>query len=169
MTSVISRPVAGPQVRGEGLRTREPRGLLDPSSATARMAPLLGRRVGQVRSSLGRAVLTIEADPAHLVILGGSVVLIGAGGVQAGPSLAAQHAVSALAGWVGRSVSDLRVDPAGGLRLGTGPDRLVVAAEPEHEAWEVRGMDGGLLVCLPGGEISVWAPTFGSIPAARRQ
>jgi hypothetical protein len=28
-------------------------------------------------------------------------------------------------------------------------------------------MDGGLMVCLPGGRISVWAPTFGRIPRVR--
>ena len=43
---------------------------------------------------------------------------------------------------------------------------IAVAAEAAHEAWEVRGMDGGLMVCLPGGRISVWAPTFGRIPRA---
>ncbi len=166
MTSTL--PAAAPRVLHEGLRTRAPRGILDPTSATARLAPLLGRRVGHVSSAWGRAVLTIDADPAHLVILGGSVLLIPPGGVQAGPPLAGDQAAAALAGWSGGSVSDLRVDSVGGLRLGVGTDRLVVAADPMHEAWEIRGMDGGLLVCLPGGRISLWAPTFGEIPVAPR-
>lgn len=166
MTSTLR--AAPTQAPHESLRTREPRGILNPTSATARLAPLLGRRIGAVRSSLGRAVLTVDADPAHLVILGGSVLLITAGGVQASPPLAGDDATAALASWAGSSVSDLRVDSGGGLRLGVGPDRLVVPADPIHEAWEIRGMDGGLLVCLPGGQISLWAPTFGDIPVARR-
>jgi hypothetical protein len=39
----------------------------------------------------------------------------------------------------------------------------VVAADPAHEAWEIRAMDGGLLVCLPGGAISLWTPTEGPV------
>ncbi len=168
MTFVIGRPAADPAVRTESLRTREPRGILEPTSATARLAALLGRQVGEVSASLGRAVLTVEADPRHLVVLSGSVVLIAAGGVQAGPPLVGDRAAADLAGWVGGTISDLRVDSRGGLHLGVGPDRLIVGADPAHEAWEVRAMDGGLLVCLPGGRISLWAPTFGSIPVARR-
>jgi hypothetical protein len=64
-------------------------------------------------------------------------------------------------------VTDLRVDEDGGLHLTVEAYRLVVAAEAAHEAWEIRGMDGGLMVCLPGGRISVWAPTFGRIPRSR--
>jgi hypothetical protein len=77
------------------------------------------------------------------------------------------RAAALLAGWVGRRVTELRVDEGAGLHVGLGQHQLVVAAEPVHESWEIRGMDGGLMVCLPAGRISVWAPTFGRIPRAR--
>ncbi len=165
MTEVMSppRPDPGP-ASAAPLRTREPRGLLDPGQATSRLAGLLGRPLTHVDTSLGRIVLSIAADPVHLVVLAGPV---GLGGPQgSGPTLEAHQAAALLTGWVRRPVTDLHVDAGGGLHLGLGADRLAVAAEAAHEAWEVRGMDGGLMVCLPAGRISVWAPTFGRIPRA---
>lgn len=147
------------------LRTREPRGLIDASQSTGRLAGLLGRTLAHVDSSLGRIVLSIAADPVHLVVVSGPVRL--GGGDGSGPTLECHQAVAVLSGWVGRPLTDLRVDGAGGLHLALGTDHVHVAAEAAHEAWEIRGMDGGLMVCLPGGRISVWAPTFGDIPRAR--
>lgn len=165
MSVVMRRPRATPVPASSApLRTREPRGLLDPGQATARLAGLLGRTLAHVDFSLERIVLSIAADPVHLVVLSGPVRL---GGPQGSATLECHQAVAELSGWVGRPLSDLRVDAAGGLHLGLGADRVAVAAEVVHEAWEIRGMDGGLMVCLPGGRISVWAPTFGDIPRAR--
>lgn len=161
------RPEPGP-ASSAPLRTREPRGLLDPAAASGRLAGLIGRPLTHVDTSLDRIVLSIAADPVHLVVLSGPVRVAGQPGA-AGPGLTLDGgpAVARLAGWVGRPVTQLGVDEGGGLNLGLGADQLVVAAEAAHEAWEVRGMDGGLMVCLPGGRISVWAPTFGRIPRAR--
>jgi hypothetical protein len=119
-----------------------------------------------VDSSLDRIVLSIAADPVHLVVLSGPVSFGGPQG-PGGPAVECPQAVPVLSGWVGRPLTDLRVDEAGGLHLALGSDRVAVAAESAHEAWEIRGMDGGLMVCLPGGRISVWAPTFGDMPRAR--
>ncbi len=166
MTEVMnpSRRVSGPAPATQ-LRTREPRGMIDPADATGRLAGLLGRPLTQVDTSLERIVLSIAAEPLHLVVVSGPLHV---GGLQ-GPGLTVEgrQAAALLAGWVARPVTELRVDEGGGLHLGLGAYRLVVAAEPAHEAWEIRGMDGGLMVCLPGGRISVWAPTFGRIPRAR--
>lgn len=147
------------------LRVREPRGLLAPGESTGRLAGLLGRSLTHVDSSLERIVLSIAADPVHLVVLSGPVRLGGPHG--SGPTLECHQAVAVLSRWVGRPLTDLGVDAAGGLHLMLGADHVAVAAEAAHEAWEIRGMDGGLMVCLPGGRISVWAPTFGDIPRAR--
>ena len=35
---------------------------------------------------------------------------------------------------------------------------LVVAPHDQYEAWQVNGDDGSLVVCMPGGELSCWAP-----------
>jgi hypothetical protein len=163
--------VMNPPRRGIGpasttpLRTREPRGMMDPADSSRRLGGLAGKQLAQVDTSLERIVLTVAADPVHLIVISGPVQFEG----PEGPGLTLEGARGAalLAGWVGRLVTELQVDEAGGLRLGLGEFRLAAAAEAAHEAWEIRGMDGGLMVCLPGGRISVWAPTFGRIPTAR--
>src|SRR5215208_2486541 len=44
------------------------------------------------------------------------------------------------------------------LRFSDGT-RITAPPEPEHEAWEAAGGEGGLLiVSLPGGGVSVWKP-----------
>lgn len=164
MTEVMNRPRPVP-TSTPPLRTREPRGLIDPAAATARLAGLLGTQMTHVDTSLERIVLSVAADPAHLVVLSGPVAFSGPEGP--GVTLEGGRAAALLAGWVGRRVTELRVDEGAGLHVGLGQHQLVVAPEPVHEAWEIRGMDGGLMVCLPGGRISVWAPTFGRIPRAR--
>jgi hypothetical protein len=164
MTEVMNAPRPVPASTAP-LRTREPRGLIDPAVATTRLAGLLGTAMTHVDTSLERIVLSVAADPAHLVVISGPVAFSGPEGP--GVILEGSRAAALLAGWVGRRVTDLRVDGDAGLHVGLGQHTLVVAAEPVHEAWEIRGMDGGLMVCLPGGRISVWAPTFGRIPRAR--
>ena len=163
MTEVMNppRPVSGP-VSATPLRTREPRGMIDPAESTRRLAGLIGRQLTHVDTSLERVVLSVAGDPVHLVVVSGPVQLSGPQG--AGVTLEGGQAAALLAGWVGRPVTDLRVGEGGSLHLALGQYQLAVAAEAVHEAWEIRGMDGGLMVCLPGGRISVWAPTFGRIP-----
>jgi hypothetical protein len=166
MTEVMnpSRRGAGP-ASTTALRTREPRGLIEPADSAQRLSGLVGRHLTKVDTSLERIVLSIAADPVHLVIISGPVQLRGPNGP--GIVLEGGQAAALLTGWVGRLVTEFGVDEAGGLHVGLGDHQLAVAAEPVHEAWEIRGMDGGLMVCLPGGRISVWAPTFGRIPRAR--
>ena len=165
MTEVMNPPRNAPgPASAMPLRTREPRGLIGAADSTKRLAGLVGTQLTQVDTSLERIVLSLAADPVHLLVISGPVQLSGAQGP--GLILEGGQAAALLAGWVGRSVTDLRVDPGGGLHVGLGGYRIAVAAEAVHEAWEIRGMDGGLMVCLPGGRISVWAPTFGRIPRA---
>ena len=166
MTEVMNPPrrSAGP-ASTRPLRTREPRGLIDPVDSSRRLGGLVGKHLAKVDTSLERIVLSITADPVHLIVISGPVQFEGPEGL--GLTLEGGRAAALLAGWVGRLVTELRVDEAGGLHVGLGDHQLAVAAEAVHEAWEIRGMDGGLMVCLPGGRISVWAPTFGRIPRAR--
>lgn len=165
MTDVMNPSRHAPGQPSAPLRTREPRGLIEPADATGRLGGLVGRPLTRVDTSLGRVVLSIAADPVHLLVISGPMHLAGPQG-SAHPRAAGQ-ATALLAGWVGRPVTDLGVDAAGGLHVGLGANHLTAPAEADHEAWEVRGMDGGLLVCLPGGRISLWAPTLGRIPRAR--
>jgi hypothetical protein len=44
------------------------------------------------------------------------------------------------------------------ITLASGSE-LLVGADAEVESWAVSGPDGGLVVCLPRGELAVWAST----------
>jgi hypothetical protein len=46
---------------------------------------------------------------------------------------------------------------SGSLRLAfSGGHLLRVAPDPVYEAWTASGPDGLLLVCMPGGSLTVW-------------
>ncbi len=149
------------------LRTREPQGVIDAAEATERLAALGDHEVSGVDSSLGRIVVALATAPPHLLVISGPISHIGPDGVfrvVADPGF--QTASRQLRQWVGRLVTGLEVEQSGALRLTLGHDQLWIPAAPDYEAWEIRGMDGGLFACLPGGAISLWTPTFGRIPAA---
>ena len=150
------------------LRTREPRGVIDAAEATRRLRRLAGSSLTAVETSMGRLVAALATDPVHLLVLA-APVSIGTAPVQ-GAALAepnSPEAVSALSRWIGRSVTAVRVEEVGTLVVECGAESIRVAADASYEAWEVRGMDGGLLACLPGGGISLWTPTTGHIPNPR--
>lgn len=148
------------------LRAREPRGLLDAGAATAQLNALCGYPLRAVDTSMARLVVAIDTRPMHLIVVSGPLTVASAGGVRSWPDPTSPEALAGLTRWVGRTVTAVRVDPAGGLRVECGADSLLVAADPQHEAWEIRGVDGGLLACLPGGRISAWVPASGAAPSA---
>ena len=58
-----------------------------------------------------------------------------------------------------REVTSARIATDGTFILGFGSAILTVPPAPLYEAWQVRGPDGLLIVCSPGGEyIVVWEP-----------
>lgn len=145
------------------LRLREPRGLISPSTATDLLAQFTGSRIGAADTSMDRLVLAISAEPMHLLVISGAVTFTATGtgpdeiSVCHTPSSA--EALAAMGAVTGRTITGVRVAADGGLVLSHDRGSLAIAADPSHEAWEIRGMDGGLLACLPGGSISLWAPT----------
>jgi hypothetical protein len=149
------------------MRTREPRGLIGAADASSRLAALAGHALTAADTSMDRLVLEVSTDPLHLLVLAGPVTAVAANGtvrVLAEPSSPAS--LRELRGWIGRTITDVRVEPSGALRVSFGDAQLHVPSDPAHEAWEVRGMDGGLIACLPGGSISLWIPTFGQVATA---
>jgi hypothetical protein len=74
------------------LRTPEPRGLIDPDVATTRLAGLQGTQMAHVDTSLERIVLSLAADPAHLIVISGPVAFSG----PEGPGEAAARELRAL-------------------------------------------------------------------------
>lgn len=58
-----------------------------------------------------------------------------------------------------RSVTTGRVTSDGTLALGFGSATLTVPPHSMYEAWQVRGPNGLLIVCSPGGDyVAVWEP-----------
>ena len=160
------RPSAGTGTTDRRLRTREPRGIIAAAEATVRLRPLVGREVTAADTSMERLVVAIAAHPVHLVVVAGPMTLVtGDGAIHLIDAPAGPEAIASMGRWLGRPLTGVAVEPSGTLRLECGADRLTVAADPEHESWEIRGMDGGLYACLPGGAISLWGPTPGRIPA----
>jgi hypothetical protein len=59
---------------------------------------------------------------------------------------------------IGRVVTVARADDDGGLRIDFQEgSRLLVAADPDYEAWTVAGPDGFTVVSEPGGGLAVWS------------
>ncbi|HEV8175763.1 MAG TPA: DUF6188 family protein [Actinoplanes sp.] len=59
----------------------------------------------------------------------------------------------------GQVVTMCTADDAGALRVDFDSGaRLLVEADPAYEAWTVAGPGGLKVVCLPGGELSIWSP-----------
>jgi hypothetical protein len=58
-----------------------------------------------------------------------------------------------------RELTSGQVATDGTLVLGFGAATLTVPPAPMYEAWQVRGPDGLLIVCPPGGDyVAVWEP-----------
>ena len=153
-------------VRGP-LRTREPAGIIDAHDATERLARLGGAEIGAADISMDRLVVAIQSQPLHLLVIAGPITLVsGDGAVAVSHAPGTQDALAALGSWSGRRVTGVQVRGNGGLEIATPGGALVIPADPDHEAWEVRGMDGGLIACLPGGQISLWRPTAGHVASA---
>jgi len=59
---------------------------------------------------------------------------------------------------VGRVVTVAQADDEGGLRIDfQDGSRVLVAADPDYEAWTVAGPDGFKVVSEPGGGLAVWS------------
>lgn len=58
----------------------------------------------------------------------------------------------------GQVVTVGTADDTGALRVDfDGGARLIVEPDPAYEAWTVAGPGGLKVVCLPGGELSIWS------------
>lgn len=145
------------------LRVRTPQGLISAADATRRLSALVGCQIADADVSMDRLVVAINTQPMHLVVISGPVVISDTDAL-AGTQVAvcqlpgSPRAVAIMDVLIGRTITEVGVAPEGGLRVGVECGHIKVDADPTYEAWEVRGMDGGLLACLPGGAISLWTP-----------
>lgn len=59
---------------------------------------------------------------------------------------------------VGQEISSLLVSAEGDMAVTIGDTQLSVRVGRDHEAWEIGGPKGELIICMPGGELAVWGP-----------
>jgi hypothetical protein len=53
----------------------------------------------------------------------------------------------------GATITRMLVAEAGDLEISVAGHEVVVRADPDFEAWEIRGHRGEMLICAPGGEL----------------
>ena len=148
------------------LRTRHPVGIITAAQATDRLTDMYGQVLRQAEASLGRLILEFLDAPVHRVVISGVLRVTEPNGlisVHPDPSTWEVPEGQIL----NRAVETQQVSAAGALRLEIAGTTLHVDSDPHHEAWEVRGSDGWLLACLPGGGLSLWTPSLGRIAAAQ--
>lgn len=94
----------------------------------------------------------------HEVTIETSLQVADAGAELDGEFLSGE-AAAALLPLISREVAAANVAPDGTLTLVLGEATLTVRPHQMYESWQVRGPDGLLIVCSPGGEyVAVWEP-----------
>lgn len=119
------------------------------------LGALLGKRL--IQFSMGYGV-HLELGDDHEVTIETSFEVVDSNGRWAGDPLTAD-AAGALLPLNLRDVTSARVASDGTFVLGLGSATVTVPPSPMYEAWQVRGPDGLLIVCSPGGDyVAVWRP-----------
>jgi hypothetical protein len=102
-----------------------------------------------VRMQLSDVYFVVIESPFRLDIDGDSFSL--------SPEEDRDDALQALRQLVGHTIEDATADAAGALHvIFEGGARLTVEPDPAHEAWNVSGPGGALVVSTPGGKLAIW-------------
>lgn len=118
-------------------------------------AVLIGLPLVQFRMGYG---IHLELGEAHELTIETALDVVEGETHWSGEPLTAD-AAGALLPLNSRTVSSAHVATDGTLALGFGSGTLTVPPHPMYEAWQVRGPDGLLIVCAPGGAyVAVWEP-----------
>lgn len=134
------------------------------TTADELLTPVVGSQLIQFRMGYG---VHLELGDAYEVTIETTLAVVDGRNAWTGEPLTAE-AAGALLPLNLRIVTFARVDADGTLRLGLGDAILSVAKHPSFEAWQVRGPQGMLIVCPPGGDyVVVRAPEGGTRPEGR--
>lgn len=60
--------------------------------------------------------------------------------------------------WTDAAITEVLVSEEGHLAITVGSTQLSARASQKHEAWQIYGPRGEMLVCSPGGELEEWGP-----------
>ncbi len=119
------------------------------------IAALLGEQLVQFRMGSG---VHLEIGHDHEVTIETPFEVLDGNTQWSGEPLTAA-AAGALLPMNLRAVTSAQIATDGTLVLGLGSGTLTVPPAPMYEAWQVRGPNGLLIVCSPGGEyVAVWEP-----------
>jgi hypothetical protein len=114
--------------------------------ASKEIGHLMGKQLVQFRMGHG---VQLELDD-HEVTIETSFEVMNDNVGWAGEPLTAD-AAGALLPVTLRAVTSALIATDGSLALGLGAATITVSPAPMYEAWQVRGPDGLLIVCSPGG------------------
>jgi len=127
----------------------------DVAVANRLIAALLARPLVQFRMGYG---VHLEVGDDHEITIETPFKVADESTQWSGEPLTAEAAGALLALNL-REVTSARIAIDGTLALGFGPATLTVPPDAAYEAWQVRGPDGLLIVCSPGGDyVAVWEP-----------
>lgn len=116
---------------------------------------LIGRPLVQFRMGYG---VHLELGDEHEITIETPFEVADTSTHWAGEPLTAD-AAGALLPLNSRQVTSCRIAKDGTLSLCLGSATVTVPSAPMYEAWQVRGPDGLLIVCAPGGHhVAVWEP-----------
>lgn len=140
---------------GERRGITEGRDDSDVMVANQLIAALVGKQLVQFRMGYG---VHLELGDDHEATIETPFEVVDDNARWAGEPLTAE-AAGALLPLNLREVTFSRIRNDGTLVLGFDSATLTVPPAPMYEAWQVRGPDGLLIVCSPGGEyVAVWEP-----------
>ena len=117
------------------------------------LAPLRGRQLVQFRMGSG---LHLDFGSDYEVTIETRLIVESLGTSWSGEPLTAE-AAGALLPLVTQPLSAAQIARDRALSLAIGDATLRVLPHPSYEAWQVRGPQGMLIVCSPGGDyVAVW-------------
>ncbi|GAA0462542.1 hypothetical protein Ade02nite_29090 [Paractinoplanes deccanensis] len=126
------------------------------------LIPLAGQHLDYVR--LGDALVLSFSRGSQILIETAAHLTTPAGRTSVTP---AAHDEDALAPFLGDAVQTAHTDKSGALTVTfAAGSALEVRPDPDVESWAFTNPDGPLIVCLPGGELAVWANAGAGVTTA---
>ena len=118
---------------------------------------MIGKTIEMIRFNYSLAIWTGDnwqldlAGVTHITLEGGSRVEIDT-------TLCQDELTDAVRPLLGQAIIGTVVSSSGDLTITLSHAQVEVQAGDDHEAWQIYGPSGEIIVCMPGGELAIWGP-----------